>query len=180
MVWWALCLSIATALATAAWPERAAQVIWRGPEYSAEMQRWIVTGEGGEGSPSIFLPQHALHFAVFCVACLGTAGFAGLYMGAALLNYMNYYVSELALAASSPARAAAMGWPPWAVLRVLGFILVSIPLSAVILGRISGYRSPPGRRYLRYCVWGVLLVILDAALKAVLAPHWRELLHKAL
>jgi hypothetical protein len=180
MIWWAICLSVAATAATAAWPERASQVIWKGAEYSAEMHGWILTGEGAEGTPSIYLPQHALHFAVFCAACLATAGLAGLYMGAALLNYMNYYVADLAAGAASPAQAAALGWPPWAMLRVLGFILVSIPLSAVLLSRIRGYRRPQSCRYLGYYVWGVSLVVLDAALKAVLAPHWRQLLHKTL
>lgn len=180
MICWALFLSVATVVATAALPERAAQTVWRGPEYTSEMLHWIATGEGAEGSPSIFLPQHATHFAIFCAACLATGGLAGLYMGAALLNYMNYYVAELALGASDPATAAALGWPPWAVIRVLGFIIASIPLSAVVLGRIWGYSKPPKLRYYRYYLCGILLVVLDAALKTALAPHWRQLLLKSL
>ncbi len=180
MACWAVFLSLAAILATWAAPEVAAQVIWKGPEYAAEMMGWVRTGGGPEGSPSLYLPQHALHFAAFNAACLATAGLAALYMGAALLNYMNYYVAVLALEAEIPWMAASLGWPPWAVLRVAGFILVSIPLSRVLLRRAWGYRIRPDDRYLRYYMWGLGLVLLDAALKAVLAPHWRALLLKSL
>lgn len=180
MLWWALFLSLATALATVALPERAAQVVWEGPEYAAEMMGWIRTGEGPEGDPSLFLPQHALHFAVFNVACLVSAGFAGLYMGAALLNYMNFYVAILALEATRPALAAALGWPPWAVIRVVGFILASVPLSSALLFRLRSWSKSANYRYWKYYLWGALLVVLDVALKAVLAPHWRDWLLKTL
>lgn len=171
-------LSAATVCATIVAPERAAEVIWKGPEYAAEMKGWIATGEGPEGSPSLYLPQHILHFAAFNVACLVTGGLAGLYMGAALLNYMNFYVADLAMEASQPLLAASLGWPPWALIRVAGFIMASLPLSYAGIRLLRPWRPPSGCRYWKYYKWGVALVVLDAVLKAVLAPHWRHLLLK--
>jgi hypothetical protein len=178
MLLWALLLSLATAAATAVAPGRAAEVIWKGPEYTHEMLVWIRTGVGPEGDPSLYLPQHALHFVVFNAACLVSAGLAGLFMGAALLNYMNYYVVTLAFEASGTAQAAALGWPPWAIIRVVGFIVAAAPLSIVLLRRLRDCRSPEKYRYWKYYQWGLILVVTDAALKAVLAPIWRLLLLK--
>jgi hypothetical protein len=178
MLIWALFLSIATAVATAAAPGRAAQVIWMGPAYAQEMLHWVRTGVGPEGTPSLYLPQHALHFLAFNAACLLTAGLAGLFMGAALLNYMNYYVVVLAAEASGTLGAVALGWPPWAIIRVAGFILAAAPLSAVLLCRLLGCRTQNKYRYWKYYQWGLILVVTDAVLKAILAPFWRLLLLK--
>jgi hypothetical protein len=144
------------------------------------MMKWIRTGIGPEGTPSLFLPQHALHFLVFCVACLATAGLGGLVMGAALLNYMNYYVALLIIEASNPPLAACLAWPPWAILRVIGFILASVPLSACLLRRFRSREGGPKILYWRYFLWGVGLVIGDIILKAVLAPYWRLFLVETL
>jgi hypothetical protein len=178
MLVWALFLSAATGAATAIAPARAADVIWMGPSYAEEMLHWVRTGVGPEGDPSLYLPQHGLHFLVFNAACLVSTGLAGLYMGAALLNYMNYYVVLLAMEASRPAAALALGWPPWAVIRVVGFILAAAPLSAVLLCRLRDCSSRQKYRYWKYYRWGLILVVADAALKAFLAPYWRLLLLK--
>jgi len=179
-LWWALFLSASTAIATAAAPGRAALTIWHGESYASEMIGWVRTGLGAESTPSLFLPQHALHFALFNAACLLSGGFAGLCMGAALLNYMNYYVAVLAMEASRPVLAAALGWPPWALIRVAGFVLAAVPLSAILLSRTRLWSRAQNCRYWKYYVWGLVLVVLDAALKAVLAPHWRVFLLDAL
>lgn len=180
MVVWAALLSVAVVVATMAFPSRAERTIWNGAEYASEMMEWIETGVGPEGTPSLYLPQHAAHFAAFNVACLASAGLGGLIMGAALLNYMNFYVAVLIEEASNPLLAAFLGWPPWAILRVIGFILVSVPLSALLLRRFRWCRVGPNISYWKYYLWGVGLVVCDAILKAVLAPYWRELLAGAL
>jgi len=180
MVIWAVMLSVAVVFATSAFPSRAERTIWLGTEYAAEMIEWIETGIGPEGDPSLFLPQHGLHFALFNLACLASAGLGGLVMGAALLNYMNFYVAVLIREASNPILAAALGWPPWAILRVMGFILVSVPLSARLLRRFRRGRTQPNISYWKYYLWGAGLVVSDAILKAVLAPFWRGLLARAL
>jgi hypothetical protein len=180
MIIWAVLLSVAVVLATMAFPSRAERVVWKGTEYTAEMMKWIETGVGPEGTPSLFLPQHALHFSLFSLACLASAGLAGLIMGAALLNYMNFYVAVLINEASNPATAACLAWPPWAVLRVIGFILASVPLSALLLRRFRWWKVEPKISYWRYFLWGFGLVILDVILKAVIAPYWRHFLAGAL
>lgn len=180
MLLWALFLSVATSIATWAAPDRAAQVIWMGPAYAAEMMRWVRTGLGPEGDPSLYLPQHAVHFLAFNAACLVSGGLAGLFMGAALLNYMNYYVVVLASEASRPLMAACLGWPPWAMIRVAGFIMAAAPLSTVVLFRLGNCSNEKKYRYWKYYQWGLILVVADAILKAVLAAPWRLLLLRSM
>lgn len=180
MIAWAVALSLAVTLVSMAFPDRAGRVIWKGQTYTAEMMHWVQTGVGPEGTPSLFLPQHAAHFAFFNAACLASAGLGGLCMGAALLNYMNFYVASLTMQASRPLLAASLAWPPWAILRVLGFILASVPLSAAVMSRFRFWRSGPRISYWRYYLWGAALVVADAILKAVLAPYWRQFLGGAL
>ena len=65
MLWWAVALAILGTLAFTFWPQPLDAVVVNGPEYKAEMLHWIKTGQGREGSPRLFLPQHILHLAAF-------------------------------------------------------------------------------------------------------------------
>ena len=56
---WALLQSWVMGSAVLLFPEAAAGVVARGPEYAQEMLHWIRTGVGPEGSPRLFLPIHA-------------------------------------------------------------------------------------------------------------------------
>jgi hypothetical protein len=179
---WALIQSGVVIAATLLLPERAGEVILRGPAYAQEMLHWVRTGEGPEGSPRLYLPVHLKHYLAFAILSVLTAGAGALVLGTALLNYMNYYVAELVRASANPALAALFGWPIWAVLRVVGFVATGTALTVLSLslvqrlrGRISPVRIPT-----RILGWGVFLVLLDAVLKAVLASPWRRILLEAL
>jgi hypothetical protein len=145
--------------------------IVRGPEYAAEMLQWVETGVGEEGSPSRFLPVHARHYSIFLVASLLSAGFAGLAFGTVLLNYMNFYVASLAEASS--AGAYAIGWPVWAMVRVVGFIAGASALTHVFYAR--GLKRAPFRAATvrRWLIVSIGLVVTDAVLKTLLAETWR-------
>jgi len=178
---WALLQSLVVGGATLLAPERAGDAVFRGRPYAAEMLHWVRTGEGPEGSPRLYLPIHTRHFLAFSAASLVTAGAGGLVLGAALLDYMNVYVAELVRASEHRVAAAALGWPPWAVLRVLGFVAVGTALTALslrLIGRMRGTPPPPFPRALLLA--GILLVLVDAGLKAVLAPAWQALLLRVL
>ena len=182
MLFWVVFQSAAVIALMTAFPERAAHAVHRGPEYAAEMLHWVRTGVGAEGSPRLFLPVHAAHFAAFCALTALTAGAAGLVLGTWLLNYMNYYVVTLTLESADPLTAALMGWHPWAVLRVVGYIATATALAAVTVRRVRRRRGgrDPHALPLGLLATGFVLVVIDAIVKALLAPAWREGLLRAL
>ena len=194
---WAASLSAAIIASALRDPRGTGAVVLNGDTYRDEMFAFIRTGSGTESDPTRFLPQHLLHLVAFCALSAGSCGLLGIGMGAVLVGYMSYYVGCLAAAGGAPAMALALGWPPWAILRVVAFVLLGIalsdPLLIAIRRRASGAWGPsPGsgggepsapraRRSWRswYIAAGALLVA-DACLKSLLAPAWAALLRPCL
>ncbi len=194
---WTLFQSLAMGSAVTLFPERAARVVHRGQPYAEEMVHWVQTGEGPEGSPRLYLPIHVRHYLGFCVLSVLTAGAGSLVLGTWLLNYMNYYVAVLTALSADRWTAALLGWPVWAEIRVVGFVVTGAALAALglILYRrllrrggtrpgVRGAGNGADREALRFPVrvflLGLGLVVLDAVLKAVLAPVWQPILLRAL
>jgi len=178
MVWWALVLGLSSVALTMTWPERASEVILNGASYRDEMFAWLSTGMGRESTPSIFVPQHLAHAAVFCVLSLATGGCASILMGAVLMNYMSFYVGELiARCAGSPshALAIALAWNPWSMVRVVSFIVLGVVLAEPLLSRAAG-RGPDRRGRRAWLVAGAAGLLVDIVLKSLLAPRWPGLL----
>jgi hypothetical protein len=171
---WALAASVSTIAAVAATGDRWLPVIVNGAEYRAEMFSWIRTGVGEESDPSRFIPLHATHFAAFALLAFVSCGALALALGAALLAYMNFYVGSLIRVATEPAAVALLGWPPYAILRVVGFVLVAAALAAFARARLA--RRPAAPSFRRCLGLGVALVVTDALVKALIAPAWGELL----
>ena len=179
---WALFQSLSIGLCTAIAPERGAEVILRGSAYTTEMLHWIRTGQGAEGSLPLFLPLHLKQYAIFCSLSLATLGSAALLLGTYLLNYMNFYVVQLVQISANPWLAAIVGWPPWSLLRLVGFVATGAALTALglnLLLKISG-RVPSHPFPTKLFSTGLGLVIADIVVKAVLAPVWRQFLKTAL
>ena len=179
---WAVFQSLAVGMGTGIAPEAAREAVFRGPPYAAEMLHWVRTGEGPEGSPRLFLPIHARHFAAFCVLSLVSLGGLGLVLGTILLNYMNFYVAELIRISTDPILALAMGWPIWAILRVAGFVAVGVGTAALGMRFLARLRHRPEAlpSPTRVLLLGVVLVLTDIVLKATLAPFWQGILKHAL
>jgi len=183
---WATASSASVVLHTQWNPAGAEAAIWRGAAYREEMFTWIRTGIGPEGSPRLFLPQHALHYGVFMVLSALTAGLGGLILGALLLNYMSFYVGSLFLndqGSDSSWTLALMGWPIWSIIRVLGFIAGGVAMAWLFRTAIRRLKDKPDRwpgPASHYFSLSLALVILDALLKALLAGHWQITLQKAL
>jgi hypothetical protein len=76
---------------------------------------------------------------------------------------------------SHPPASAILGWHPWAVIRIIAFVMIGVVLSAVLLSRVMKfpYALRDERRWLQMA--GALL-ILDIALKWALAPAWQRIL----
>lgn len=157
------------------------RAVTRGVRYRDEMFAFLRSGgtEGEEATPALFLPQHALHFGLFVALCLATAGFGGLAMGAALLDYMSYFVGSLVAAAAAaegnPARALLFSWAPYAIVRVAGYALAGSGLATLLLGPREARR-----RAAAYVALGAGLAVVDVIAKAFLARWYGETLLSAL
>jgi hypothetical protein len=172
MLVWALLLAVCGTLFFALWPHDPGSAIVHGPEYREEMFRWIRTGEGTEGTPRLFLPQHLLHLAAFVVLSLLTASAVSIFMGAVLMNYMAYYVASLARA-GVPARTVLLfGWQPWAIVRIAAFCIFGVLLAEPLLSRAWPYRYEGLGAVRRTVFIASALILADWALKALLAPTW--------
>lgn len=170
---WALFLSEAMIIGTYFMPERAEKVTLMGTSYRDDMLQWVRTGEGEESSPRRFIPSHVKQFAVFIVISFFTAGAGGLVMGAVLLNYMNFYVGSLVIESHSPVLALLVGWQPYAMLRVVAYVLVATALTEAFFAIIKGRK--PSRRAVFYAGVGLAGVILDVLVKSAIAPLWSRL-----
>src|SRR5262249_52953876 len=152
MLIWALVLAVAATLLSYAQPWRTDSLFLRGASYRAEMFAWVMTGRGAESDPSRFVPEQALHAAIFAGLSLVTGGMLALAMGAVLMNYMGHYVGALAASSTHPAATMILGWHPWAVVRIVSFVTIGVILSAPLLSRLVGFRvewgaarPPPAR-----------------------------------
>jgi uncharacterized membrane protein len=138
-----------------------------------------MTGQGAESTPSQFIPQQMMHAAVFSGLALATGGAAAMPMGAVLMNYMGHYVGSLAAVSRRPALTMMLGWHPWAVIRVISFVVIGVVLSAPLLSWIGKFRVD--RAAARTLLTGAAAgLIADIVLKTLLAPAWQRLLLRTL
>lgn len=196
-LFWAASLSVSVIVSTERDPGAMETVVLNGAAYRDEMFAFIRSGQGRESDPALFLPQHLLHLGAFCLLAWVSAGFLGIALGAVLVAYMSYYVGSLAAAGGAPVVACAFGWAPWAVLRVVAFILIGVALSEPLLlairRRLPGVAGPsPGRRpgeapsrvarpgWRAWYLTAAALLAADALLKLLLAPAWAALLRPCL
>jgi hypothetical protein len=171
MLFWAVCMAVIVIWAVIHYPDRAVDSIFHGKAYVAEMFRWIRTGIGAESDPMQFVPQHLLHFALFCVLSLFTASIGSLLMGAVLMNYMSFYAGNVIAAAHFQPLAIVMAWHVWAIVRVASFVILGVILAEPGVCRLAkvDYDYEGARPYF----WAALTGLgIDIALKGFLAPWW--------
>lgn len=175
MLLWAITMA-ACATALSYWrPWATDRFFLRGAEYRIEMFAWVLTGRGVESTPSQFIPQHALHAAVFSILAFATGGVLAMPMGAALVNDMGHYVGALAAASARPAPLLLLGWHPWSIVRIVSFVAIGVVLSAPLWSRIGRFRVD--RREARnVLVAAGAGLIVDVVMKWLLAPAWQRLL----
>jgi hypothetical protein len=175
MLLWALAMGVCATLLSFARPADTAALFLRAEAYWTEMYKWVMTGQGAENPPSVFIPQQAMHAALFSALAILTGGAAAMPMGAVLMNYMGHYVGRLAASSSRPVLTMVVAWHPWAVIRVISFVVIGVVLAAPLLSRVWKFSIdwPTSRRLLLWAGGGL---IVDIALKAALAPAWQRLL----
>jgi hypothetical protein len=177
MLFWALCMAVICIWAVVHYPEQARASIFNGAKYQQEMFQWIKTGVGAESDPGRFVPQHLLHFIIFCILSAISAGFFSLLMGAVLMNYMSFYVGSLISASSDTLKAILMGWHPWAIVRVVSYVVLGVILAEPLICKIvkRDYNYSEVRPYFWIAITGIAVDIL---MKALLAPTWGLLLRR--
>jgi hypothetical protein len=177
MLLWALTMGVVATLLSYARPAQTDALFLRGESYRTEMFGWVLTGQGAESTPSQFIPQQAGHAVLFAGLALATGGVAAMPMGAVLMNYMGHYVGTLAAVSRRPVLTVALGWHPWAVIRVISFVVIGVVLSAPLLSRLGSFTVD--RRAARTLLLGALSgLAADIVLKTLLAPSWQRLLLK--
>jgi len=178
MLLWALTMGVVATLLSYARPAETGQLFIRASAYRTEMFNWVLTARGSESTPSEFIPQHLGHAALFSALTAASGGALGMPMGAVLMNYMGHYVGTLAETSAHPARTALLAWHPWAVVRIISFVVIGVVLSAPLLSRIVRFRIDwmTSRRLLTFAAAGL---VVDIALKALLAPVWQRLLFRS-
>jgi hypothetical protein len=175
LVWAATMAVVATVIAAAGWNGSGGRDLFLQSDYREQMLAWVRTGVGPESQPSVFIPRHLGYAAVFAVAALVTGGLLAMPMGAMLMNSMGDYVGTMTGASAHPVASALLGWHPWAVVRIVGFVILGVVLSGPLVARVSGMRFDL-RAQRGWIGVGAGLLALDILLKAVLAPWWGRLL----
>jgi hypothetical protein len=175
MLCWALAMGVAATLLSYARPAQTGSLFLRAESYRTEMFAWVMTGQGAESTPSQFVPQQIGHAALFSALALATGGTLAMPMGAVLMNYMGHYVGTLAAASRRPLLMLLLAWHPWAVIRVISFVVIGVVLSAPLLSRIGKFRVDwtVARTLL---IWAAVGLVADIVLKTLLAPAWQHLL----
>jgi hypothetical protein len=175
MLLWALTMGVCATLWSYARPEDTEALFMRAGAYRTEMFAWVMTGQGAESSPAQFIPLHLRDAALFSALAVLTGGLLAMPMGAMLMNYMGHYVGTLAASSRQPILTMFLGWHPWAVIRVVSFVVIGVVLSAPIWSRVARSRIDwtLGRRLLAFAGAGL---VLDILLKTLLAPAWQRLL----
>src|SRR5882672_6225071 len=140
MLLWALTMGVVATLLSYARPAQTDTLLLRGEAYRTEMFAWVMTGTGAENTPSQFIPQQAGHAVIFSALALATGGVVAMAMGAVLMNYMGHYVGALAASSARPMWTMLLAWHPWAVIRVISFVVIGVILSTPLLSRIARVR----------------------------------------
>jgi hypothetical protein len=168
MLIWALTMGVCATLLSYARPVETDRLFLRGEAYRVEMHAWALTGRGAESTPSIFIPQQIGHAVLFSALALATGGALAMPMGAVLMNYMGHYVGTLAAIGRRPLLLMLLGWHPWAVIRIVSFVMLGVILSQPLIAR-----RRPDATVLRLAIAGL---VADIVLKALLAPAWQRIL----
>jgi hypothetical protein len=175
MLIWALAMGATATLLSYARPAQTGLLFLRAPAYRTEMFNWVLTGIGQESTPSQFIPQQIGHAALFAGLALASGGALAMPMGAVLMNYMGHYVGTLAETSARPGRTLLLAWHPWAVIRVISFVVIGVVLSTPLLSRIGKFKVDWKTARL-LLAWACAGLVLDVLLKTLLAPAWQRVL----
>ena len=167
---WTILQSILVVLYSRRNPEKMKHLIFRSEKYSQAMFHWIETGLLPEGNTFQVIKSHLLQAILYSILALLTANFGSIILGCILLNYMNFYVSQLANESNSSWKAILLGWNFWSVIRVLAFLWLGVVLGVPVASSLVNTDS----FQFNWLIPGVAGVIFDLVLKLTLSDWWRR------
>jgi hypothetical protein len=176
MLLWALAMGVCATVMSYHRPGATDRLFLRGESYRVEMHAWVLSGRGAESTPSQFIPQHAGHAVLFSTLAIASGGALAMPMGAVLMNFMGHYVGTLAAIGSHPLTLMILGWHPWAVIRIISFVVIGVVLSQPLVTR----RWRFGRVERTLLTWAAAGLVVDVLLKTLLAPAWQRILLRLL
>jgi hypothetical protein len=159
---------------TASDPARAAAILPGSDPYWQRTWQWVLTGEDREYRWAHWLPAHALLLLVVPLGAYTSFGAVPLASGIEQVDLMNYYVGRLVAMSESPTVAVLLGWHPWSVLRGLAYTVLVFEIASLSLQGLTGRVLSTRRRRTGRWVRGLVLVLLDGAVKLSLAPIIRD------
>ncbi|HEY7161764.1 MAG TPA: hypothetical protein VH815_10920 [Acidobacteriota bacterium] len=146
-----------------------AKLIFRSETYTDSMFRWIETGILPEGNSIQIIRTHIVQTLIFGALAFISGNLVSLIFGCMLLNYMNFYVSQLATRAKSW-KALIFGWNPWSIIRVIAFLwlgaILGIPLISYFLKLNVEFQ-------LIWLTPGIIGIVVDLILKLTISDKWR-------
>jgi len=166
MLVWAMTMAVCATMSAYVRPWETGRLFLRGEAYRAEMFAWVLSGRGAESMPSRFIPQQAGHAAVFTLLAAATGGVLAMPMGGLLMNEMGTYAGSLAAASAHPVAT---------LIRIASFVVLGVVLSAPLLSRVLRFQVDWAEAR-RLAAWACGGLVLDVALKTLLAPTWQRLL----
>ena len=169
LLFWAMLQSILVLYFSFRDPAAMANLIWNAEEYTQRMLLWIESGEFPEGSARSVLYVHLKQMLMYCLLAFGSANMLSLMLGSALLNYMNYYVAQLASGSRKKLLAFCIGWNPWSIVRVIAFLYLGIVFGAPSLSLFLPIEFSFSAMAL---IPGILGILFDVAVKILVAPSW--------
>ncbi len=146
-----------------------AKLIFRSEPYTESMFRWIETGILPEGSLLRVIRIHIQQSLLYCMLALISGNLVSLIFGCMLLNYMNFYVSQLTLRKKSW-KAFVFGWNPWSIVRVLAFLWLGTALGVPLVSYVLKINV---EFQFGWLVPGIVGVVVDLILKLTMSDSWR-------
>jgi hypothetical protein len=171
LLFWTLVLSILVLRFSIRSTDTMAPLIWRSREYTESMMRWVETGQLPEGRPINVILFHLKQTAIYCVVAALSANFFALVLGAALLNYMNFYVATFIRDSGYKPQVLFVAWNPWSVIRVIGFLYLGVIVSTPALWLLI---PVPWRLRFSLLVPGIVCILLDVVLKITMSEAWSK------
>ena len=178
MLVWAAAMGVCATVLSYLDTADAGRLFLNGETYRREMFEYLRTGVGPEGDVQRFVPVHLAHAGAFSALAIATGSVLAMPLGAALMNYMAYYVGALGAGSASPWLAMALAWVPWSLIRIASFVTLGVVLAGPLLARLLHFDYTL-RAQARWIAAAGAGLIIDIALKWALAPAWREMIRNA-
>ena len=171
VILWTILQSILVIYVTKRKAEIMKALIVKSESYTHSMFNWIETGLLPEGKTSGVIQSHLQQGILYCLLALITANFGSIFLGCVLLNYMNFYVAQLAIRSKNPIMAVLFGWNFWSVIRVFAFLWLGVVLGIPLASYFVKVADPFQFGWL---IPGAAGIILDLLLKLTLSNWWRS------